>query len=110
MKQFILILTILFCTVGCGCLKRQQTDVNLGSGMKAETLMYNVRQLDSLCVADTLANDLNYWLKSAYVDYETNNQTIKYTYVKHPNTKNEMTYILVPVDTLYQITKRSIVE
>lgn len=101
---------MLLCIVGCGCLKKQPKPEN-NYAMKAVTVMYDGRQLDSLCIADTLAfNYEKQWIKGVYVDYETNNQTVKYTYVKHANTKNEATYILIPMGSFYQITKRIIVE
>jgi len=110
LKKFSILILLLSSVIACGSLCKCHNSNEEGEKMFAVTLTYNSRQLDSICVADTLITDIEKWLKSSYVDYETGKRTVKYTYIKRPNTKNEVTYVLVPIDTLYQITKRTIVK
>ena len=96
---------------GCGLCKRvpnnTENQTTLGSpAMFGQTSMITKRQLDSVCVVDGLSVNLNNWLKSTYVDYETNKQIERYAFIKILNENEEMMYILMPVDTLYKLTKR----
>lgn len=76
--------------------------------MKAYTAMINARQLDSLCSVDNLSRDLNEWMQTAFYDYETNAKITKYVWINSISEDIETMYIIVPVDTLYDFTKRII--
>ena len=76
--------------------------------MKAYAAMINARQLDSLCSTDNLSRDLNEWMHATFYDYETNTKITKYVWINSTSENIETTYIIVPVDTLYDFTKRII--
>ena len=100
---------------GCGLFKRwhkpAETDVTMGNpAMFAQTMIYNARQLDSMCVVDGLSTNLNDWLISTYYDYETNERVDRYAYIKVISEDEELSYILTPRDTLYKVTKRIVKE
>lgn len=61
-------------------------------------------QIDSICRADTLNNNLHAWKKSSYRDAETNQIVYRYTYIKNDNT----TYIISEYPDSLAITKRVI--
>lgn len=96
--------------VGCGCLKKQHNnnnnDTNMGASMYGYEMLANSRQIDSICVADTLNPYLSEWITTTFVDYETNKTVIQKMYIKKLSDKDEIIYIVVPKDTLFLITKR----
>jgi hypothetical protein len=112
--KFILVTAICLSTYGCGLFRKAQkpsSDENLGvPAMYGQTVMYNARQLDSMCVVDGISSDLSKWVSMAYYDFETQERIDRYAFIKVLNENEEMTYILTPVDTLYKITKRFIKE
>ena len=115
LKTLALIAFIGLSICGCGLFrkvpKNTNTNTTLGaSAMYGQTYTINDRQLDSVCFADKLSYDLNDWIKSTYLDYETNKIINKYIFIKTLNEKEEMVYILMPVDTLYELTKRFVRE
>lgn len=64
-------------------------------------------QLDSMCIADTLSNDLGEdWLSTLFVDYETNEVIYRYLFIKESNASAETTYVVTPRDTMYKISRR----
>lgn len=97
----------------CGLFKKvtKPTDTTLGTpAMYGQTFMYNSRQVDSMCLADAISPDLeNNWLSTQFVDDETNAVIKRYVFIKIMNDDEEMTYILTPVDTLYKVTKRYVI-
>ena len=90
-----------------GC-KSAETNRSTEVIMKAYAAMINARQLDSLCSADNLSRDLNEWMHATFYDYETNTKITKYVWINSISEDIETTYIIVPVDTLYDFTKRII--
>ena len=97
----------------CGLIWKAQKPADTQMGTPAlfgETVMYNARQVDSMCFVDGISNDLDNWLSSQFVDFETNSPVTRYAFIKVISDNEEMTYILTPVDTLYQVTKRYIKE
>lgn len=102
MKKVFLILTAILFLNCCGLLKK--TPVN--DGMKATFSIYNSRQVDSVCVADTLLQPIERWMKSSYNDYETGKTTVKYVYFKVIGEDRELIYIVEPKDTMFVLTKR----
>jgi len=89
--------------IGCRT-QKNATEIVAGSMRGYEQLM-TLRQVDSMCVADTL-KPYDEWLSSTYYDYETSKRVTKYTYIKELTDSTEKFYILVPKDTLFLITKR----
>lgn len=63
-------------------------------------------QLDSICVADTLSQDLNHWLKQAYRDVETKTTIFKYTYIKRGGTPGETMWIITEFPDSMSVIKR----
>ena len=73
------------------------------------TYEFNGRQLDSLCVADTIPSDLtNGWLHKVYTDFETNKPIIRYMYIKELNDNFEIIYFVTPKDDIYIVSKRQV--
>ena len=114
-RKIALIFAIGLSLCGCGLFKNvpknNENSTTLSTpAMFGKTAMINLRQLDSICVVDGLSTNLEDWLKSTYVDYETNMPVNRYAFIKVLNEHEEMMYILMPVDTLYKLTKRYVKE
>lgn len=112
--KIFLIAAIGFSAYGCGLFKKAHkpsTDIVIGSqSMFAQTMIYNARQLDSMCFVDGLSANLNDWLLSSFYDYETSQRIDRYAYIKVISESEELSYILTPQDTLYKVTKRIVKE
>lgn len=63
-------------------------------------------QIDSLCVADTLDADIEYWIKASFRDYETGQIVTKYSYIKELTDTTEILYIITYKDSTYTVLKR----
>lgn len=73
------------------------------------TYDFNAKQLDSLCVADTIPSDLtDGWLRKVYTDFETNKPVIRYMYIKELNDNYEIIYFVTPKDDMYIVSKRQV--
>ena len=88
----------------CNC-KPTQTVIN-------NTQMYNEfesnftrLQFDSICIADTISNNLEEWHKLYSIDGDTNEKCIIYMYIKSLG-NNECIYRLIDKQDNYKITKR----
>lgn len=104
MKNFIAILiTVLLC-FSCGLSKKSQQTINQPKMLLLIDANFNKHQFDSLCVADTLPNDLEKWLRWQFIDYEKNTMINEYVYIKHIN-EDEVMYRLI-IDNDYNIMKR----
>ena len=119
-KFFGLIITfiLLFSFTGCGTLNKifnknsgDETEMIMSAAqnMYQVKLMYNAFQVDSMCVADLLPRNFDGWLRSTYVDYETNQYIVRYMYVKELNDNYEMIYIVTPRGDIYVVSKRKVV-
>ena len=109
--SYILTILIMLSVIACG-------NVYYWTKIGENTKMYNEfdktmthKQLDSLCVADTLNLNYKTWHNMPYYDGETNEKLVEYVYIKKNNETKETTYILRPVinennDTTFNITKR----
>ena len=92
-SAFILILSLLS---SCGLFKKisiKNTDNDTYDIMYARTLYITREQLDSICVVDTLEQDINKWYSTTFTDYPTNQNVTKKVFVK-TNSKKQTFYIL----------------
>ena len=94
---------------GCGVTKKQQerNDYPLGTSMRLACNIQDGKmyQIDSLIAADTLPQ-LNKWLRSVYIDYETGERILKRMYIRQYNNGNEAVYLVVGSQEPYKISKR----
>lgn len=107
MKNLIFNIFIFICIIaGCvnKCTKGNDKKEHIMYGYEK---MFNQRQFDSLCVADTLNPILDSWISTPFVDYETKEQVIKYVYLKNDG---EIVYTIIPQDTLFLFNKRYVTE
>lgn len=110
----IFIIVLFSCFVGsCGLFKKVQTgndNTNVVAGsiqnMYQTTHEYKQYQLDSMCVADNLPNDLDQWIKRTYQDYETSVYIDRYIYIKEMNNSYEMVYIVTQKGDIFVVSKR----
>ena len=102
----------------CGLIKKlsqndngENTTIVAGGtqNMYQSTYEYSQWQLDSLCNADNLPNNLNDWINRGYQDYETDAYITRYMYIKELNDNYEMIYIVTPRGEIYVVSKRKVV-
>lgn len=113
----ILTLALLFSFTGCGTLSKifhknsdNETEITISTpNMYQVKHEYNVFQVDSMCVVDTLPRNFDGWLRSAFLDYETNQYIVRYMYIKELNNNYEMIYIVTPKGEMYVVSKRKVV-
>jgi len=99
MKKFILFILLIFTLIGCGHSRRlSKSDKydNLGYGVSYYAFNMKVLpyQIDSVCNADGISNNLNDWKKSAYIDFETSDTVKKYMFIKSISNDNECIYVI----------------
>ena len=108
-KKMMSIVGLALMLVGCGVIKKQQesNDYPLGTSMKLTCNIQNGKtyQIDSLMVADTLPQ-LDKWLRSVYIDYETGEKILKRMYIRQYNNGNEAVYLIMGSQEPYKISKR----
>ena len=108
-KTFILGLLVLVSMSGCGllCKQKQKDPETYGTSMR---ILYErdftYRQFDSICVADTIPNNLDLWKAYYQFDYETNNAVIEYLYIKRLGASEELYRLMVIDEDTYNIYKR----
>lgn len=107
--KFIVVAMLGVSISGCGLFRKTPREGD-NTAMYAQTVMYNARQLDSMCTVDGISANLQDWANMFYYDEETKERIDRYTFVKVMNENEEMVYILTPKDTLYKITKRYVKE
>lgn len=112
MKKRVL-LAIMAIALLLSCSTRMVEKPYYGSSAYCEYYMYNAfnisatqAQFDSICVADTIPNNLNEWSRMSYTDFETKERIVKYFIVRQKDNGCEYSYILVPKDKMYKIVKR----
>lgn len=98
---FVVVLTTILSTAK-SCEKPKEPE---GKKMYGYEYVYNQRQLDSMCVADTLNPNIESWINTYFIDYETNEKIVKYMYLKE---YNEMVYTVTPKDTLFLVNKTEV--
>ena len=122
-KRFINIFFCMFLILSatsCGMLNKifhkntnnGNTELNLGSiqSMHQINENYTAAQVDSMCITDNLPKNLNNWTSSGFIDFETNNRTVRYMYIKgYDEDKYEMIYLVTPRGGIYLVSKRKVV-
>lgn len=115
-KMFTRLLLTFFVVLGISaCGPSSCTQNGEGSGqdtevvMKAYSAVFTRAQIDSLCSADGLSNNFDDWMTTTFVDYESSERVTKFVWVNSISDDEEITYIVVPKDTLYNFTKRVII-
>ena len=100
------ILLVTFILTCCASTKHVIIDQTLGTSMRVEYIHGSGQfQVDSIIKADTLPN-FSKWLCSSFVDYETNEKTLKRMCIKKYNDGTEVLYIVVGRMEPYKISKR----
>jgi hypothetical protein len=108
-KRILLTTLATLMLIGCGIVKKQQerNDYPLGTSMKITCNIENGTkyQIDSIIVADTLPQ-LDRWLRSVYLDYETGERYIKRMYIRSYENGTEKVYLILGSEEPYKISKR----
>ena len=103
----ILILLIVFITIGCSNKLYKWYNIgNKGMIYNEYEKVINRYQLDSICKVDSLNNNIDEWLKIALFTSDYKEQITQYTYIKKNDSEREIIYVLTPQDSLFIITKR----
>lgn len=104
-KSLILSIGISFMVFGCGGTKHSSNTI-YGETMRNSYVMENVtqRQLDSICVADTLPN-INEWTGSIFVDFETRQTVVKRICLKSKEPK-QILYVIIGEKEPYKVERR----
>lgn len=104
-KSLILSVGIIFIVFGCSGTKHSSNTV-YGETMRNSYVMENVtqRQLDSICVADTLPN-IKEWTGSIFVDFETRQTVVKRICMKSKEPK-QILYVIIGEKEPYKIERR----
>lgn len=98
---------MVFITLILSAHKCNDVKTNENGSMFGYEMLINNRQLDSICVADTLNPYIEEWFSTDFYDYETNQKITQKIYIKELSDESEITYVLIPKnDTLYLIIKR----
>ena len=109
LKRAMAIVGLALMLVGCGVVKKQQerNDYPWGTSMRLACNIQDGKmyQIDSLIAADTLPQ-LNKWLRSVYIDYESGERILKRMYIRQYNNGNEAVYLVVGSQEPYKISKR----
>ena len=109
LKKAMAIVGLALILVGCGVVKKQQerNDYPLGTSMRLACNIQDEKmyQIDSLIAADMLPQ-LNKWLRSVYIDYESGERILKRMYIRQYNNGNEAVYLVVGSQEPYKISKR----
>lgn len=98
---------------GCGLTKKTPTAgwyneaANVGALVTIYNVPVSVHQLDSICVADGLSQNLADWNRSFYIDFESRDTVYKYTFIKVMNKEAEEVYILSEFKNGLTIHKRA---
>ena len=111
MKKFfihIILAALVFATAGqCvgGSGNGNGGETTFGTSMRnSYTMQATNRQIDSICVVDTLPN-ISEWITMSFKDYETNETITKRMYIKNRG-KKEATYIIMGNNEPYKVSLR----
>ena len=106
MKKIFIFLLMLFLMFSC------KTHHNVGEITFGAPIMINIyemtitqHQLDSICEVDMIPT-YDKWIKTSFIDYETDSVFTKRLYLKSYSEENEVIYILLGEKEPYKITKR----
>lgn len=104
MKKLFYIFILFITIISCSPVSWQQ--IGNGETMRNEyELNYTEQQFDSVCVVDSLPNDLSLWLSVPMRDYEEKNPILKYMYIKRMDSL-EVIYIIKKQNEKYNVSKR----
>jgi len=104
--EIIFLFVALFISIGCKSNKSiiDSTDNNFMYNAFEKEFTY--MQFDSICIADTIDNDLKNWYSLSLLDGETDTPFTEYFYIKSVG-NDECTYRLyITDDNTYKISKR----
>lgn len=103
-KKIFIVFFLALGLTACGAMKK----VNEASRyqMIGIEMQINQAQLDSICIADTLVNNLKDWANAVYYDYETNTAVVKRTLVKGKGMEQTVYVIEILNDSTYTLSKR----
>lgn len=89
-KKALTIIIVLFLLLMVDCCKptKQITQTNI------DYQEYSIEKLDSICLSDSISNELNLWHRIDLKDYETNLLLTKYMYIKILNDSCNLIYII----------------
>lgn len=106
MKKIFTFILMLFLALSCSTTKNVG-DLTFGTSvmMNSYEMQITQHQLDSICVADILPT-YDKWIKTSFIDYETDSVFTKRLYLKDYSDENEVIYILLGEKEPYKITKR----
>ena len=105
MKRILYIITVLFIIFSCGISRKNNIKESTSRMILLIDTTFTRHQLDSLCFADTISNELNTWEKVMFIDYETNEKIIEYLFIKQLN-EDEVMYRVIIEKESYKIIKR----
>lgn len=109
MKKILFVLCMCIGSMFFACSPKITDPYTYGTSMMKEySKMFSVYQFDSICIADSISNNLNKWHQFKYMDVETGRRESEYSYIKKLGT-NQIIYILEPShisDSVF-ITKRT---
>lgn len=104
LRAFVLFAVILLSS--CGTARKS---VTYNDSMIGSTEIITRWQLDSVCRHDLISNNLDDWFSSYFYDYESGAPIVKKMYIKRADDA-EIFYIIMPIDTVYEFTKRITVQ
>ena len=112
----IVLLSVLFSLSGCGLLSKifhkptgtdEPTEVVTGNPVMTQvTHIYNLVQVDSMCVADTIPHRFEGWIHQTFQDYETGTVIYRYSYAKESSKNYHIMYIVTQRGDMYVVNKR----
>ena len=103
----ILIICMLFLLVSCA-VNNQVAHAIYGAVMKKSFKdTCNKEQFDSVCLADTLPNDLTKWKRMLFRDFESRKGENIYLFIKKLG-KGEKIYRVEKIGSNFRITKREV--
>ena len=104
MKRFIVCCIIALLCLSCGVSKKTIETTPTQRMLALIDAEFTKYQFDSLCVADSLPNDLKKWLYWEFIDYEDNKTIKEFIYIKKVNEDDIMYRVIV--DDNYNVMKR----
>lgn len=103
-KKIFIVFFIALGLTACGAMKKANEASRYQ--MIGIEMQINQAQLDSICIADTLVNNLKDWANAVYYDYETNTAVVKRTLVKGKGMEQTVYVIEILNDSTYMLNKR----
>lgn len=105
MKKLLYII-IAFIAISCSHVNYNANSIGIGTKMKMEFEDYYTKyQFDSVCISDSIPNNLNMWITVPMKDYEEGEKIYRYLYIKKLDSLEAM-YLLYKDKEKYKIGKR----